>query len=224
MLYVTGDTHGSLDISKLNTTHFPQQKGMAKDDYVIIAGDFGLVWDRSATEAWWLNWLSNKNFTTLFVDGNHENFDMLREFELVPMFGGHVRRITDSVYHLERGQVLTIDGRKIFVMGGARSHDTEHRTEGESWWQQEIPSLEEMECGIRALDAVEWEVDYVITHCAPGSVQQMLATWYENDPVVSYLELVRRDLNFKRWFFGHYHVDRQVNEQFIAIYDRIVPA
>ncbi len=223
MVYITGDTHADIDISKLNTKNFPQQKDLTKQDYVIIAGDFGLVWDGSASEKWWLNWLANKNFTTLFVDGNHENFNMLRELEPVPMFGGYVRRVTDGIYHLERGQVLTIDGRKFFVMGGAKSHDMENRAEGKSWWSQEIPSTEEMERGIQALDAVGWDVDYVITHCAPKSVQQMMADWYKNDSLTSYLELIRCDLNFKRWFFGHYHIDRQINEQFVALYDRVVP-
>ena len=44
MIYITGDTHIPLDISKLNTTHFPQQSEMTKDDFVIVLGDFGLYW------------------------------------------------------------------------------------------------------------------------------------------------------------------------------------
>ncbi len=223
MIYVTGDTHANLDISKLSTKKFPQQRELTKDDYVIVAGDFGLVWDGSGREIYWQDWLADKNFTTLFVDGNHENFDILRELKLIPMFGGYVRQVTEGVYHLERGQVLNIDGKKIYVMGGARSIDKESRREHISWWPQEIPSNDEMERAIQALEAANWEVDYVITHCAPRSVQEMLAAWYENDPVVSFHERVRQDLIFKRWFFGHYHVDKQINEQFIALYNRVVP-
>ena len=78
MIYVTGDTHANLDISKLSTKKFPQQRELTKDDYVIVAGDFGLVWDGSGREIYWQDWLADKNFTTLFVDGNHENFDILR--------------------------------------------------------------------------------------------------------------------------------------------------
>ena len=80
-----------------------------------------------------------------------------------------------------------------------------------------------MERGIIALDAAGWEVDYVLTHCAPRSIQTMIAEWYENDPIVSYLERVRVDLKFKRWYFGHYHIDRQLNEQFIALYNKVAP-
>ena len=54
-------------------------------------------------------------------------------------------------------------------------------------------------------------------------VQTMLEPWYENDPLVSFLDRVRSDLIFKRWYFGHYHVDKQVSEQFFALYNRITP-
>lgn len=50
---------------------------MTKDDYVIICGDFGGVWDEGKMETVLLDWLDSKSFTTLFVDGNHENFDRL---------------------------------------------------------------------------------------------------------------------------------------------------
>lgn len=223
MIYVTGDTHANIDISKLNMDKFPQQKDLTKNDYLIICGDFGLVWDGSRREMWWQDWLSDKNFTTLWVDGNHENFDILYEFPLMDKFGGKVREIAPDIYHLDRGQVLTIDGKKIFVMGGARSTDKECRIEHISWWKQEMPSQEEMEHAISSLDKAGWSVDYVITHCAPRSVQKLIADWYENDPMVSFLERIYADLNFKKWYFGHYHIDKQFNEQFVALYNKVIP-
>ncbi len=223
MIYVTGDTHADLDIGKLSTRAFTQQKDLTKDDYLIVCGDFGLVWDNTPREVYWQNWLSNKNFTTLWIDGNHENFDYLRTFPLIEKFGGYVREITPSIYHLERGQVLTIDGNKIFVMGGAASHDKWHRKEHISWWAEELPSAQEMERAINALDETEWSVDYVFTHCAPKSVQGMIADWYENDSLTGFLERVRADLSFKHWYFGHYHIDKKMNEQFTALYQSVVP-
>ena len=68
MIYVTGDTHANIDIAKLNTTKFPQQKELTKNDFVIICGDFGLCWDGSHREMWWQDWLTAKNFTTLWID------------------------------------------------------------------------------------------------------------------------------------------------------------
>ena len=42
-IYITGDTHGDIDLGKLKREGFAAQKG----DYVIICGDFGAVWDDS---------------------------------------------------------------------------------------------------------------------------------------------------------------------------------
>ena len=74
MIYVTGDCHS--DFVRFNKENFLKQEELTKDDYVIICGDFGGVWnvnEESKREKWWLDWLENKSYTTLFVDGNHEN-------------------------------------------------------------------------------------------------------------------------------------------------------
>lgn len=222
IVYITGDTHADLDIGKLSTSRFPEQKQLTKNDYVIVCGDFGLCWDASTREKWWQKWLSERNFTTLWVDGNHENFDMLYDIPIKHEFGAEVREVAPSIYHIERGQVIELDGKKFFCMGGARSHDRHHRKEHVSWWAEEMPSSQEMEHAIQALDANGWKVDYVVTHCAPRSVQTKIAEWYENDPMVSFLEWVKSDLSFEKWFFGHYHIDREIDEKFTALYNKVI--
>lgn len=124
MIYVTGDIHGSN--RRFYTRLFPEQKKMTKDDYMIICGDFGLVWDwvgESAGEQFALDELNERNFTTLFVDGNHENFNRLNAYPVTKWHGGKVHMIRPSVMHLMRGQVFDICGKKCFTFGGARSHD-----------------------------------------------------------------------------------------------------
>lgn len=218
MIWITGDTHIPIDIHKLSADNFPEQKQMTKDDYLIVCGDFGGVWDHSSEETYWLKWLNTKPFTTLFVDGNHENFDMLKEHYPVEYYqGGKVRRIMSSIYHLMRGQVFDIDGVKIFTMGGASSHDRECRVEGKSWWTEELPSDDEYEEAFKNLGENNWKVDLVITHCAPDSIQRELANWYEHDKLTNFFEVIRQDLTFKKWYFGHYHMDRQI-ENYTAIY------
>ena len=41
-IYVTGDIHSEPD--RFNMENFPEQKELTRDDYMIICGDFGLVW------------------------------------------------------------------------------------------------------------------------------------------------------------------------------------
>ena len=45
MIYVTGDTHGEHDFEKL-VAFAERRPQLTKEDYVIIAGDFGVVWRR----------------------------------------------------------------------------------------------------------------------------------------------------------------------------------
>ena len=78
--------------------------------------DTGGIWEKdreSSREKWWLDWLEAKSYTTLFVDGNHENFDRLYDYPVEEWHGGKVHKIRSSVIHLMRGQVFEIDGKKM---------------------------------------------------------------------------------------------------------------
>lgn len=156
MIYITGDTHGpnaigyrSVDgiVPRLSRESFPQQGSLTRDDYLIICGDFGMIFDydsrydparsmfrdvilldhgESKEEKYWLDWLARKPFTILFCDGNHENFDRLdKAYPEVDFHGGRAHKIRENVCHLMRGYVYDIGGYSFFVFGGARSHDIE---------------------------------------------------------------------------------------------------
>lgn len=250
MIYITGDLHGAYDIEKLNTTNFPDQKEMSKKDYLVILGDFGLVWNEdkeNKEETYWLDWLQNKKFTTLFIDGNHENFDRLNKYPVEEWHGGKVHKIRPSVIHLMRGQVFDIDGQKCFTFGGAQSHDisdgifdpnkeedcekmyrlrknpfSQFRVLGVSWWKEELPSEEEYAEGLKNLTLHDYKVDLVFTHCCPTSTQALLGGgMYTPDRETNYLEEVRCKLDYYKWYFGHYHVDRVVNNKEICMYNEV---
>lgn len=164
-IFVTGDTHGSDRIGfhsvdgfmhRLNVESFPEQKELGKEDFVVICGDFGGVWETDRfscaeprSESFALHWLDARPFTTLFIPGNHENYDRLTGirnerlldswfYEKMPesekeklrqgyprkeWHGGFVREIRPSVLMLERGEAYDICGKTCFAFGGARSHD-----------------------------------------------------------------------------------------------------
>ena len=245
MIYITGDTHS--DFSRFTEENFPIQSEMTKDDYVIICGDFGGVWtseEESSREKNALDWLDNKSFTTLFVDGNHENYTRLYNYPIEEWKGGKVHKIRDSVLHLMRGEIFDIDNKKIFAFGGARSHDIqdgilnldeeekiyEYRKRGAyfrirdfSWWDLELPTNQEMENGIENLEKINYKVDYIISHCCPTSIQALINSTYKRDILTDYLQQISEKCTFKRWYFGHYHDYKQINSQFTLLYEDIVP-
>ena len=247
VIYITGDCHA--DFHRFNKENFPEQKEMNKDDYVIICGDFGGVWakdEESAAERWWMDWMEELPFTTLFVDGNHENFDRLNAYPVEEWHAGKVHKIRPSVIHLMRGQVYELQGKIFFTFGGAQSHDISggilelddpdlyekrrklmkswkpYRINHLSWWKEEMPSEEEMEEGRKNLSKHDYQVDFIITHCCATSTQFLLSGgMFKNDILTDYLEEIRQKTIFGKWMFGHYHENRSVNEKEILIYEQV---
>ena len=238
-LFITGDTHIPIDISKLNTQNFPIQQDLTKDDYVIISGDFGLIWNYKETgqnisacpddtcwtkdELYWYDWLNNKPFTTLWVDGNHENFDRINKYPVETWHGGKVQKISDSIIHLMRGEIYTIGDTALFAFGGARSTDrgettgTAKEDEGKWWWKQELPSMQEMDNARANLKKHNNRVDIVISHALPDIALAAMG-YFESDLLTSFFNELRKDIDFDKWFAGHYHIDRHIFNQYIAQY------
>lgn len=239
MIFVTGDTHS--DFARFSTKRFIRQKELSREDFVIVCGDFG-IWDNSKAENRALDWLNAKPFTTLFIDGNHENFDLLNGYPTEEKFSGTVHRIRENIFHLMRGQAYMIDKKLIFTMGGAKSHDISDgilkkddpnlkmklkrftrqgkryfRVEGVSWWESEMPSGEEY---LRALNTVKrhgGKFDIIITHCAPSGVIDVMGE-YKHDELTDFLESIRKSCEFKKWYFAHYHNGRDnLNPEVISV-------
>ena len=249
MIYITGDTHGEFK-HRFNTENFPEQKEMSKDDYVLICGDFGGVWDvgwESKHEKYWLDWFEERSYILLFIDGNHENFDRLNGYPVKMWHGGKVHELRPHVLHLMRGQIFEIDGKKIFTFGGASSHDITggiletddpnfkekkkrlersyepFRINHLSWWAQELANEEEMQEGRNNLRAHDYMVDYIVTHCCSTSTQTLLdGSLYKPDRETDYLEFIKNYTNYKKWFFGHYHDNRNISDKEILIYEQMI--
>lgn len=250
MIFVTGDCHGTYN--KFSTKNFPEQKELAltKDDYVIVCGDFGLIWDQeqSKHELYDINWFDEKPWTTLFVDGNHENhYRLNHDFPVEEWHGGKIHRISDSVIHLMRGEMYELDGKKCFAFGGAASHDYDEilhpdtdpswklkkkklkkrniwfRTEGLDWWENEVPSAQEQNHGIDTLYDNDWKCDFVFTHACPDTWLPALADLDGgSDPTGAYLDKIKRKLDFQHWFCGHMHQEKNLSESEHCIYHQIV--
>lgn len=251
-VWITGDIHGNP--TRLSVDNFSEQKGMTKDDYVIILGDFGLVWNckgEDKNERYWLNWLEDKPFTTLFIDGNHENFDRLYEYPVETWHGGKVHKIRPSVIHLMRGHVFDIEDKKFFTFGGASSHDISsgildiddpdfkwkkkqldknpfalYRINHVSWWKQELPNEEEMNEGLINLEKQNNKVDYILTHCIYTSLLKQMdggSGLYEKDILTDYLQKIKQNVDYKQWLFGHMHVNQTYYwERATCIYEQII--
>lgn len=229
-IFVVGDTHGEMEIDKISTTNFPQQKNLTKDDYLIVLGDWGLVFNpiETKSERYWKDWQNKKNFTSIIVPGNHENYDRIEKLPTVSKFGGVVKQVTESIFILERGAIYTIGGKIFWTLGGAESIDQYRRTLGISYWKQEIPSQVEFEAGFDCLTQIDNKVDYIITHTCPQSLVLELESknflsrcGKSKDPTCMYLEEIYKIVDYKHWYCGHMHLDLSLRSNFTFTYDSI---
>jgi predicted phosphodiesterase len=249
-VFISGDIHGSKDIHKLNSKIFPEGLFLTKDDFVIITGDFGLLWSNEPDreEIWWINWLNEKPFTTLVIDGNHENHWRLLQLPLIEKFDAVVGKISNSIFHLKRGEIYNINNKKFFCMGGASSTDKQGRLIGYDWWPEEVPSVTEMYYGMNNLEKVNYTVDYILAHTLPKTMIKRLMAMYQisiekfddpviyentldevakhmydryNDPTSSFLQEVCDRTKFSKFFCGHFHEDLTINN-FHILYQKIL--
>ena len=247
MIYLTGDTHARF--SRL--IHSKPLRTLTREDTVIICGDFGGIWYADERQARALNRLGRLPFTLVFLDGNHENYDLLETYPTAPWHGGTVQVIRENVLHLMRGEMYEIEGRRFFAMGGAACHDLWNgvldpeapdfverfrylrsrgaffRVKGASWWPQEVPSEEELEHGRETLRANNMEADVILTHCAPNAVQQQIKRILQNDTypenrLTRFLEEVRTQCSYRAWFCGHYHHEMDFDRLHV-LYEPIHP-
>lgn len=227
-IFVTGDLHGGFDGEKLLT--WDEGERLTRGDYLIVAGDFGYPWDYSEEECFEIAELERGPYTVLFVDGNHERFDHWDDRPREAWRGGQIQRMSDTspIRRLCRGEVFELGGAKIFCMGGATSVDRATRTPFFDWFPQELPGEDEFEHAREVLNGHNWTVDYVITHaCAQNIAPKALWPAYgwqtpQSDRLTMFLNEVEERLTYKKWYFGHFHRDRNIDEKHVLLYNEIV--
>ncbi len=223
-IFITGDKHGSFYPLFGLADHVDLQAS----DVLLIAGDAGYVWDE--------NYHGNVETlqqlfpgTIAFIDGNHENHQMLSEFDETLWSGGRAHQIAERIFHLMRGELYSIYGKNFFTLGGARSVDKHRREEGISWWKEEEPSAEEMEYATAQLEKYIDQIDYVITHETPLFARDFIKRTKEIDedytlPALldEWYQRIQHQDNFCKWYFGHMHVDQTINPQLRALHNEIL--
>jgi predicted phosphodiesterase len=223
MVCITGDTHG--DYSRFKN---PALKKLKKGDTLIICGDFGFLWENSKAEQTLIKKLGKKKYNVCFIDGTHENFELLNNHKICEWNGGKAHQISGGLYHLMRGQIFNIEGMKVFTMGGGESPDIDIRFENNRWSRFEIPNREELLEGAKNLEEADCSVDIVLTHEPPLKIKGFLKL-KEKGPVRvtglnTYFEELSTSCEFKRWFFGSMHIDKHISSSHIAVFQHFFNA
>lgn len=220
MIYLASDIHGHIRLEWLKTQL--NKLPITELDYLIILGDAGMIWSR--TEHLEVReYYEGLPCKTLFLDGNHENFDLLYEYPIKDFCGGSVHQISEKLYHLMRGEVYCIDGKTVFIFGGGFSVKKLTNSSPVCVWEQEMPTEKEYVNGIRNLDKVGFKVDYVLTHVAPTNVAENISVKLvpEEKILNDYLQTISEKTGYKKWYFGHHHKDISIGA-FVGVFESVL--
>ena len=233
-IFVCGDTHGGHDLKKL--VDLSEKEKLDYSDYIIICGDAGIVWSYDTLEED-IKLFEDLGATILFVDGNHENYDILNKYKVESWNGGKIHKISERIFHLLRGQVFNILGKTFLTLGGADSSDKEDRQEHISWWSDESITYGDVFEAKINLEKVNNNVDYVVTHTpSTKTLSELVGILTSCGEEIPYflqkkilpsqssdmLDFIHKKVKFKHWFCGHLHIDENISNVSMLYNDNIV--
>lgn len=229
---ITGDTHGQI-LSRLD--NIDTEKYNPKDTAIIILGDAGINFYLNKTDQKNKRNINNTGFTIYCVRGNHEERPENLP-NVVYTFDTNIKNyvIIESEYpnirYLRDGYDYQINGKTALVIGGAYSVDKWYRlnragvfdkldpnytnSKKTGWFPAEQLTSKEM--GQIELNINGNFYDVILTHTCPES-------WEPRDLFLSgldqstidksmekWLNVIKTQIDWKIWLFGHYHDDRLI--------------
>lgn len=211
-VFITGDKHGRYDwledwCNSVNSTY---------DDALIILGDAGFMYygPKSEKEKSLKSAVNKCPITILCVRGNHESRPTSEKYQCEYDADKHCYFEPNfpHILYFEDGAEVDINDHSCLMIGGAYSVDKEFRlARGFMWFPDEELSEDEM---VSILENVEGKrYDYVFTHTCPAEWQPTHLFMHGIDQskiskrMEQFLSLVRDNIEFGHWYFGHYHDD-----------------
>ena len=219
MVYITGDMHGDPACLRERRLH-----RLKKGDIPLICGDFGYIWNGGDAEQKWLEKWGAQRFTVAFIDGVHENFDRLESYPPEDWHGGRARHITGDLWHLLRGEIYELEGKRFFCMGGGEEPEREMRRAANTWWEREMPTEQEMQTALANLAAADNRVDFILTHEPSAKAGgQLITRTRELNGVHLFLSTLEDTVTFSHWYFGALHLDKAVSRNHTAVFRQVIP-
>ena len=212
MIYLVSDLHGGESLSGLRE----YLSACRPDDLLIVLGDVGLCFEDTPENRRFTDFFLSLEVNVAFLDGNHENHPYLNSFPVERWQGGLVHRLSEHVVHLMRGNVYTIRGKTLFVMGGCKS-SPKWKQMG-LWYPGEEPSEAELALAHESLRFHQNKVDYILTHkYSPEEAKEA-----PDESLEGLMRVIDQSVRFRHWYSGHWHQERVLDDKHTVVYDRLV--
>lgn len=221
--YLCGDIHGHTHpVENIWRRH---EKQADSSDVLILLGDVGANYYLNGRDFKFKKKLGRYGFTYFCIRGNHEERpencaaahpdDWHQE-----KFFGNTVWVEDKYpyikYALDQPAEYKIDDKSVLVIPGAYSVDKEYRLQrGWIWFKDEQLSYNER---VESYNLLNKTYNYVFSHTCPTSWMPYIRDLFLNQlnqgkidkTMENYLQYVASNIHWDRWYFGHYHDDRDI--------------
>lgn len=197
MIYIIADTHGDFSsFSKKQIRH------LGEGDHLIIAGDFGFLWDNNEREHKLIKKIGMKKHTTIFIQGDNDRAELYRELPEGEVCGGRMKNLFGNLWLACPG-VFEIEGHKLLLCGQPDGSEEE----------QFISAL------LSSEEIKNTSFDGIVTYEPPVSVGEFLMGEYDTGDQGYIFERAKQELDFKCWYFGKLHQNKIITSKYCAVFD-----
>ena len=225
MIYITGDMHGDIQTFK----NIMGKITCKLENTLIVLGDLGANYYLNKTDKKFKNIISQYNINLFVIRGNHDanpaNLNYMKEIEKYENIG-YIEEEYPNIFYAKNGEVYNIENNTFLVLGGAYSVDKWYRLEkGYKWFADEQMTEEEKQ---NFWNKNITKVDTILSHTCPYANRpiHLFLTQIDQSTVdnsmENFLDEVKLKVEYKNWFFGHYHADEKVEEDMYMLYNGII--
>lgn len=225
MIYITGDIHGDIQTFK----DVMGRVTCKLENTLIVLGDLGVNYYLNKIDKKFKKIISEYNINLFVIRGNHDanpaNLNYMKEIKKYENIG-YIEEEYPNIFYAKNGEVYNIENNTFLVLGGAYSVDKWYRLEkGYKWFADEQMTEEEKQ---NFWNKNITKVDTILSHTCPYANRpiHLFLTQIDQSSVdnsmENFLDEVKLKVEYKNWFFGHYHADEKVEENMYMLYNGII--
>ena len=233
--FITGDKHRRFERVK----NFCRDMKTRRKDVLIILGDAGLNYYNDKRDDALKKEISELSITLFCLHGNKENRPQnVGTYGIRSFCGGKVyyEPKYSNIYFAIDGEIYTFEGKKYMVVGGAHSVDKMRcLEEGTPFWPDEMPNDTVKAKVEQKLLNEKSKIYGIMTHTCPIDYlpTEMFMSTRRNANIKRkpkkakskklfkpdidrsteiWLGEIEKNIDYKVWFCGHYHIDKQIDK------------
>lgn len=226
MIYITGDIHGNTEQIK----HIMSKINCKSDNVIIQLGDSGFNYYLNKKDKQIKDFIHNYNINWFVIRGNHdanpihnENVVKIERYKNY----GYIEKDYPNIFYAENGKVYNIENNNFLVLGGAYSVDKWYRLSHQyKWFNDEQMNQEEREEFWN--NNKNLKVDTILSHTCPyeNMPRHLFLTQIDQSTVDNSMEFflqdVKKKIEYKNWFFGHFHANEKIENNMYMLYDGVI--